>query len=131
MPRHSAANDKTTDTFIGQQLRRIRLMHGLSQVNVAEEAGISFQQLQKYEHGTNRVSASRLMLLAKILKCTVAELFPADGELPDEHPASEHVRHSAVNAKIFELVPHLTMQQRTTLLQIATSFAAVEQNPGS
>lgn len=126
MPRYSSNSDNPTNVYIGQQLRRIRLLHGLSQVCVAEEAGISFQQLQKYEHGTNRVSASMLLVLATILRCTVAELFPANGAQPEADPAAEHVRHSAVNAQLFKLMPSLSVQHRMTLLQIATSFAASE-----
>jgi DNA-binding XRE family transcriptional regulator len=48
------------DTHIGQKIRARRILLGLSQTELADAAGISFQQIQKYEKGTNRVGASRL-----------------------------------------------------------------------
>jgi transcriptional regulator with XRE-family HTH domain len=63
------------DTAIGQKLRLRRNMLGLSQMEVAEKVGVSFQQLQKYEKGTNRVGAARLNQLAKILGIEVNYFF--------------------------------------------------------
>jgi transcriptional regulator with XRE-family HTH domain len=63
------------DTHVGRRLRSLRKTNDLSQKEVAGMAGISFQQLQKYERGNNRISASRLWALAKGLKVPVGYFF--------------------------------------------------------
>ncbi len=64
---------KTTplDIHIGRRLRARRELAGLSQEYVANKTRLTFQQIQKYERGTNRISASRLYELAKILKTPI------------------------------------------------------------
>lgn len=52
------------DSVIGQNIRSIRADKGLSQTELAQEIGVSFQQLQKYESGTNRISAANLSKIA-------------------------------------------------------------------
>lgn len=70
------------DKIVGSQIRFRRISLGLSQQAVSEIMGLTFQQLQKYEHGTNRVSASRLYQLARILHVPVSFFFePIDEEL--------------------------------------------------
>jgi transcriptional regulator with XRE-family HTH domain len=69
-----SANDPI-DVAVGMRIRVLRKMRGLSQQALAEAAGVTFQQIQKYERGTNRVSASMLARIAIQLKCPVAELF--------------------------------------------------------
>lgn len=62
--------------YVGQRLRAIRKDKGLSQEMLAKNLGITFQQVQKYEHGTNRISASRLHEAAAFLGVPVSSLFP-------------------------------------------------------
>lgn len=64
-----------TDNHVGARVRMRRLMLGLSQTQLADSVGITFQQVQKYEKGVNRVSASRLQQFAKILNVTVSFFF--------------------------------------------------------
>jgi transcriptional regulator with XRE-family HTH domain len=56
------------DAYIAAQIRAHRIALGLSQADLARTLGVSFQQIQKYESGTNRVSASRLFDICKTLK---------------------------------------------------------------
>jgi transcriptional regulator with XRE-family HTH domain len=63
------------DAHIGARLRAARLRSGLSQENLAGRLGITFQQIQKYEKGTNRISASRLLQIATVLNMPVADFF--------------------------------------------------------
>lgn len=63
------------DLLIGKKLRQLRNMSGMSQDALASEAGITFQQIQKYEKGVNRVSASRLYDFSKILGVDVKTFF--------------------------------------------------------
>lgn len=75
------------DVWVGRAVAELRQQQGLSQSALAAALGISFQQVQKYEAGTNRLSAGRLYHLAQILGCPVAAFFPAsvseDNERPD------------------------------------------------
>lgn len=66
------------DRFVGERIARRRAALGLSQMALAGRIGVSFQQLQKYEAGTNRVSASRLFAVAAALGASVADFFPAE-----------------------------------------------------
>lgn len=65
------------DVAIGQRIRERRRALGQSQQDLAEQLRVSFQQVQKYERGANRVSFSRLVEIAAALRCSVADL--ADG----------------------------------------------------
>lgn len=56
------------DVHVGHRIKMRRLVQGMSQKELAEEIGTTFQQVQKYEKGTNRVSASRLYDVAKVLQ---------------------------------------------------------------
>lgn len=59
------------DMFVGRRVRARRLELNLSQQALAEQAGVTFQQLQKYENGANRISAGRLYDLAQALQATI------------------------------------------------------------
>src|SRR4051794_6343540 len=63
------------DVHVGKRLRQARMLNDLSQEAVAEAIAISFQQLQKYEKGSNRISASALFNLAEVLRVDVAYFF--------------------------------------------------------
>lgn len=70
------------DIFVGERIRTIRAAVGMSQANLAEHLNVSFQQLQKYEKGTNRVSASKLVMIAQALGVSTATLLPSP-DAPD------------------------------------------------
>ncbi len=74
------------DVFVGQRLRELRMLAGLSQSDVASALGLTFQQLQKYERGFNRVSASRLFKLAQFFRVPVSVFFEG---LEERHAAQE------------------------------------------
>ena len=69
------AQAKTVDTHVGQRIRDKRNERGMSQTEVANALGVTFQQVQKYERGTNRVGASRLFDLSRILSVPVQYFF--------------------------------------------------------
>ena len=64
------------DVEVGAAIRRLRRERSLSQVAMGEALGISFQQVQKYENGRNRVSAGKLHKIADILGAPVSSFFP-------------------------------------------------------
>jgi len=77
MARRSVAKDgpHPIDVLVGRRARERRTLEGMSQTAVAEKLGLTFQQLQKYERGHNRISASRLYELAEIFDVPVAYFF--------------------------------------------------------
>ena len=80
-------NSGTTavDEHIGQRLQLRRVMLGLSQKDLADACGISFQQIQKYESAGNRISASRLFELSTVLETPVSFFFRGlPGNTPEE-----------------------------------------------
>ena len=72
------------DIHVGQQLKRMRILRNLTQTDVAQGLKISFQQVQKYELGRNRISASRLFELSHVLNVPPAFFFEGLDEPHDE-----------------------------------------------
>ena len=73
--RPAAEQAHPVDLYVGARLRIRRKMMGLSQTQVADALGITFQQIQKYERGANRISASKLYEIAKTLQVPVSFFF--------------------------------------------------------
>jgi transcriptional regulator with XRE-family HTH domain len=74
----------STDEHVGARLRMRRNMIGITQEKLGEALGLTFQQVQKYENGKNRISASRLQQLAHILQVPVSFFFEGG---PSAHSA--------------------------------------------
>ena len=81
------------DIHVGTRLRLRRTLLGLSQETLGEAVGITFQQLQKYERGANRISASRLFNLSQVLGVPVSFFFEdlSTGETPARRAATNEV----------------------------------------
>ncbi len=78
------------DIHVGSRVRLRRIMVGMSQEKLGEQLGITFQQIQKYEKGTNRIGASRLQHIARVLTVPVAFFFEdAPGAQPDQEGLAE------------------------------------------
>ncbi|MBX4863138.1 helix-turn-helix transcriptional regulator [Rhizobium sophorae] len=73
------------DIHVGSRIRLRRTMLGMSQEKLGESLGITFQQIQKYEKGTNRVGASRLQNISNILNVPVSFFFE---DAPGEHSSA-------------------------------------------
>jgi transcriptional regulator with XRE-family HTH domain len=81
-PADRVAARRTTpvDVQVGRNVRRRRIELGLSQTELAQACGITFQQVQKYENGANRVSASRLWQFAAVLGMEIGAFFDGLGK---------------------------------------------------
>lgn len=82
MPITTASKDgpDPVDLYVGAQVRKRREELGFNQSDLARGLGLTFQQVQKYERGSNRISASKLHKIAEVLKAPVEWFFPATGE---------------------------------------------------
>ncbi|MBZ6078900.1 helix-turn-helix domain-containing protein [Microvirga puerhi] len=78
------------DLRIGERIKQARLVQDKSQEWLAGRLGVSFQQIQKYEKGANRVSAGRLMLIAEELKCSLSWFFGGE-PFPNDIPTVDVV----------------------------------------
>lgn len=78
----SGKRPSDVDLLVGERLRHRRVALGISQTSLAGGLGITFQQVQKYERGINRISASRLQAAADILSVPVMHFFVQDGSVP-------------------------------------------------
>lgn len=74
------------NVYLGARLRVQRKAKGMSQERLAKEVGISFQQIQKYENGSNRISVAMLHELCIALDLSYYDLLPSDGGEPDTTP---------------------------------------------
>ncbi len=72
------------DLHVGGKIRMRRKILSVSQEELGDALGLTFQQVQKYERGANRVSASKLYLIARALKTTTSFFFPDDEPGDDE-----------------------------------------------
>ncbi len=72
---HGTGVPNPVDVHVGARLRVRRTLLGMSQTTVGEAIGLSFHQLQKYENGTNRISASRLFDLSRVLDVPIEYFF--------------------------------------------------------
>ena len=80
--------DPAVDQHVGNRVRMGRKMLGLPQKALAEALDLTFQQVQKYENGKNRISASRLQHISQILKVPVAFFFEGAPGGADDAPAT-------------------------------------------
>jgi transcriptional regulator with XRE-family HTH domain len=82
------------DTHVGSRVRMRRMMLGMSQAKLADAIGLTFQQVQKYEKGTNRMGSSRLQQIANILQVPVTFFFeyvPGQPKLDGSAPSPAYV----------------------------------------
>lgn len=87
------------DVYVGSRIRMRRTMLAMSQEKLADQLGITFQQVQKYENGANRVGASRLFAICKILGVSVSFFF--EGYQEEVEAAKERVAEGGLDIDKF------------------------------
>jgi transcriptional regulator with XRE-family HTH domain len=106
------------DSHVGNKIRRRRGQLGMSQEALAHALGLTFQQVQKYERGTNRVSASRLWRLAAALDAPITFFF--EGLAGGERPAPTPSRYESAVLRGLARMPKET---RSAFIALATMWA--------
>jgi transcriptional regulator with XRE-family HTH domain len=97
MPNAKTDGPNTLDIALGLQIRQRRRLLGVSQTALADAVGLTFQQIQKYERGFNRVSFSRLVEIAHALDCRVVDLI---ADLDDETAPSPLFRQDTAHLRV-------------------------------
>lgn len=121
------------DLYVGANIRIRRKELGLSQIQLAEAVGVSFQQLQKYERGTNRVSSSTLFVMSKVLKVPIQFFFSGLGDQADGiGPASAGVGDLLSENGSLQLLSSyrmLTPPMRRALVAITGALVVDDADP--
>jgi transcriptional regulator with XRE-family HTH domain len=113
------------DLHVGKRLRRRRRLLGLTQQQLAESVGIRFQQIQKYECGANRVSASRLFELAESLDVPVQYFYEGlsrRDEVANEGSLAADVLSQKETVDLIRAYYRLGERPRKRLLELAKSL---------
>ena len=116
------------DVHVGKRIRHYRWMNGTTQQQLAEAIGIRFQQIQKYETGMNRVSASRLWDISNVLNVKVSLFFEGLEQQPSDAAPSDMPQDILSNKESIELLRSyyaIPKKQRSRLFQLARVLSDV------
>jgi transcriptional regulator with XRE-family HTH domain len=112
------------DKHVGQRLRDTRILAGITQTELAQQLGVSFQQIQKYERGTNRISASKMYLISHVLNIQMTDLFQGlEQVLTTETGALKENHNEKFFVKFQNDIANLNAAERDTLYKIADLLA--------
>jgi transcriptional regulator with XRE-family HTH domain len=120
------------DIALGAAVRIRRRTIGISQEALAEQCGVSFQQIQKYENGANRISFSRLVQIARALQCRVVDLMDVldgpDGETTGDLDLLTRMRTPGAVELLaaYELMAPEARSSLVSLLRAVTPQAVIE-----
>ena len=110
----------STDVEVGRLVRALRMSRNLSQTDLANHIGVTFQQVQKYETGVNRISMGRLTRVAKLFKVSVPYLLGGSNQAG--------LKSSATNT---DYAKNLEMLGRIGAQRLLKAFAAIPAKPAS
>jgi len=119
-PRRSSSRTQDIDRYVGARIRERRIMLGLTQQQLADLIGVTYQQAHKYERGINRVSAGRLFEVAQVLSVPVNYFFDALDE-ENGRAISPRERMCLELARNFAQIPNERHQE--ALSQLARVLA--------
>ena len=116
------------DVYVGSRVRLRRVYLGFSQDRVAKALGVTFQQIQKYERGTNRISASKLFEISMLLDVPVSFFFEGAKDVISGPPAGEE------NGKAEDLAADPVQGERGFMskretLQVITNYYGIGDQP--
>lgn len=114
------------DIHVGGRIRQRRIMLGMSQTNLGESLGLTFQQVQKYERGTNRVGASRLWDLSNVLDVPIMYFYEdMDANVIGNSP---RLRAGTVDAPPPEVCFEADPMARRETLELARAYYGIKDS---
>ena len=125
-----SAQPHSVDVHVGAKIRLRRKMLGVSQTELADAVGLTFQQIQKYERGTNRVSASKLFDFARKLDVPISYFFD---DLPDTTTGGDRpvlpntlaqLGTTSEGLRLAELFQQVPVAERRLVLKLVQALAA-------
>jgi transcriptional regulator with XRE-family HTH domain len=143
-PRRTRGKPTDVDLYVGRRIRQRRQLLGLSQTKLADALEVTFQQVQKYERGSNRVGAGRLFQLSRVLDVPVAYFFDnldqaddqarpaAASELTREHAnllrAFDGIEDNGLRHRLVELIKDISRMQDGSKQSERKESAAVKNS---
>ena len=118
-------NPHPLDIALGLRVRLRRNELGLSQTELARATGITFQQVQKYEKGTNRISFSRLVGISQALDCSVHDLVADLGKTKTTNALSKTIAALAIPGAValLDAYQHIAPHSRRAVVKLARQLA--------
>lgn len=131
MAERSAKAPDPMDIALGAAVRIRRKSLGISQEALAEQCGVSFQQVQKYENGANRISFSRLVQIARALECRVVDLMDVldapDRDTPADVDLLVRMRQPGA-LELLSAYEHLNPESRAALIGLLRTLTAQQRD---
>lgn len=112
------------DLAIARRIKDRRVMLGITQMGLAAELGVTFQQLQKYEKGQNRISGGRIAMMARALQISPEELLAIE-------PVEAGSEPDRLMLEIFRELKKLSREQRAVLLPLIRHMGATKRRSGA
>ena len=120
--------EENFNIHLGKKLRMRRLSLGLTQTKVAEAINVTFQQIQKYEKGTNGVSSSRLIQLSKFLKVPITYFYEDYKDFEDIEKNNLENNNDDLNYSFLtKTFSSLSRTQKEKILQILKNTVSLEK----
>jgi len=132
MPRNAGIRGaRPVDVHVGARIRLRRNLLGISQMELGDRIGVTFQQVQKYEKGVNRIGSSRLIQICDVLQITPAWLFEdVPGPKPESSPTALKMdaalaafQADAVAAQLISVWPQLPLRVKRGLVALMSELA--------
>ncbi|ARP98284.1 helix-turn-helix domain-containing protein [Pseudorhodoplanes sinuspersici] len=113
------------DLLVGRNIRILRMKQGMSQETLANALSLTFQQVQKYEKGTNRVGSGRLHKIAGILKVSIATLFEGADAKADSARSSLDLLADPHALRVVQAMSEITdSRMRRSIVDLVEQIAA-------
>ena len=116
------------DAMVGAKIRMFRINRGMSQTALAERIGVSFQQVQKYEKGANRVGASRLSQIASVLGISVGDLFESSQQKIADPGSPVHLLAEPGALRVLKAYLRTNSRVRLAIAKLVESIADQKPN---
>ena len=126
MPDLNTKSATPVDFEVGRRVRLERLKAGLSQTALAEQIGVTFQQVQKYEKGTNRVAPGRLSQIARILNVPVSSFFEDEAKQSNRQPSSAAILTRPYVLRLVQAFDDLPDHLQAAVLHFVEALASAE-----
>jgi transcriptional regulator with XRE-family HTH domain len=111
------------DAHVGRRVRLLRKQRGMSQQQLAEAIGVTFQQVQKYERGTNRISASTLVAIAQHLGVRPADLLEGFNAGEEVAPLNPALGMAGAEDLLMSFAAIRSAEVRRSLLRLVSAMA--------
>jgi transcriptional regulator with XRE-family HTH domain len=119
-----ATSEEDIDALVGRRVRELRLQLGLTQTQLADAIGVTFQQVQKYERGSNRISASKLWLIADRLGVSPSSLLSGLPS-PSGAAAGEDAPEDDEQSRLLGAFGRIAdARRRQTVIDVAEGFGS-------